>query len=110
MLQLYWDKSLKVKYFIALSILCNTFCCIESKQRPTAFKNKLRKEHDHRGAIRIIIFLICITLLPVFGMFCYNVYMDPATPDLMRSIVQHTKSKLLGFLSSKKSNSRKSIQ
>jgi hypothetical protein len=65
------------------------------KQTP----RKQKKEGDHTTGLIFVTVLFVLCFIPAVLIFLYNVYKDPATPQIVENIMQIAREKAFGNLS-----------
>ncbi len=69
---------------------------VECKKRAP---RKTKKDHDHTTGLWFVGVLFFLCFVPTVLVFVYNVYKDPATPQLIENLIQIAKEKSFGNLS-----------
>lgn len=96
---------LKVLFCICLCNLCGLWLMVEGQKAKKSRKPKANGSRPginaHYGTgmyLCLGIFLLCI--LPAVGVFLYNLYRDPLTPELFQRLIESVKNNMLRNLSS----------
>jgi ABC-type Fe3+ transport system permease subunit len=112
-------KLLKQSVFLYLLILSSFIFFVDAQKRPPrTTTNKRNSQGSRRGiakstgahystGVYLAIGLFLLTVVPTIGVFLYNVWNDPMTPELFQRAFASLQQNLTGFLSKnppKKSN------
>ena len=93
-------SSWKVQACFALCIfLVFVVDCVEGK-RKTPREHK-KRETDHTTGLWFVGVMFFLCFIPALGVFAWNVWKDPDTPQLVENLVNLAKEKAFGNLSTK---------
>ncbi len=89
------------KYWIVCLLLLISCILTESVKKKRGGKSKKAIPDGTMYGVYFCIGLLVLSFIPGLGLFCYNVYKDPITPQLWKRLLESIQQRTLSFLSTR---------
>lgn len=89
----------RLRWLLLLVLALLSTAITEAKRKKTPFARRYGKNPENfYSGLRFLGILIVLIVAPVILNFCYNVYKDPASPDILSSLWRELKKRSVGYL------------
>ncbi len=89
----------RLRWLLLMALALLSTVIIEAKRKKTPFARRYGKNPENfYSGLRFLGILIILIVAPVILNFCYNVYKDPASPDILSSLWREFKKRSVGYL------------